>query len=96
MYDETVIGATNNMFWFNTNALGNELMTTYFPAGEGKLLTDFTIALVEDTGWYYWDRTKPYANLLHGSKKGCDFTYSKTCSEFYNNYNDYCKIPASG
>lgn len=75
---------SKNTHW-NKLLLGNEIMTSEM---KGKIVvSNFTLSLMEDSGWYLTDYNKA-ERLRWGENKGCDFLesncdsiYSEFCSE---------------
>jgi hypothetical protein len=75
---------------FSRTLVQDELMTGS-TIHNYRLLTNFTLRLLEDTGWY----TVKYGNIkiektLWGKNKGCDF-FNMTCSGF----SEYCQVKDS-
>ena len=68
--------------------LGNELMTSQMT---GKpVFSQFTLALMQDSGWYMVDMTKAEP-LTWGKGQGCSF-YDYSCD---TKYPEFCKAPLS-
>lgn len=69
--------------------LGNEIMTSQMT---GKpVYSQFTLGLMQDSGWYNVDMTKAEP-LQWGKGKGCNF-YDYSCS---TQYPEYCSRPTTG
>lgn len=49
--------------------------------------SNFTIALLKDTGYYESVREYPNDNLIWGKEKGCSFV-NKAC--YNTNFNEFC------
>ncbi len=82
IYLEDEGGETSEASHFEKILFGNELMTGI--QNGNPVLSRFTLALLEDSGWYWVDYGLAQ-DLEWGKKKGCDF-YSYLCKDF----KEYC------
>ena len=74
-------------FHWELSRLKNELMTTDTEDLHSSVVSDFTIALLNDTGWY---QVTDYLRdpLTWGQSKGCDF-FENACDS-QKSYEEFC------
>jgi hypothetical protein len=83
MLEKNGVNGTSYSHWSRT-MIQNELMTGS-SAYNYRILTNFTLKLLDDTGWYKIDYS--YAEkIIWGRNKGCQF-FKSSCDDF----SEYCK-----
>jgi len=71
----------------------DELMTA--SVSTKSVLTNITLSALEDSGWYYVNRTHA-SHLLWGLKKGCDFVYKRCNSSWPVGDGYFCEYDKKG
>ena len=73
--------------WESRYMLGDIMISTDF---QEKVISDITLALFEDTGFY---KVNYYTGGLFkfGKNKGCDFLYKRCIINEYSQFNEFCE-----
>lgn len=82
--DEPIASA----FHFEATILQQEIMTAQNDLTD-KLLSEFTIAILEDTGWYGPINKLFVQAIRWGRQKGCNF-YTLACTDPNTTYSEFC------
>ena len=78
----------NNIAHWEARILLGDIMTSYYSYISDQVLSEFTLALLEDSGWY---QINYYTGGLmrFGKHKGCDFLTKDCSDEFKNEFYKY-------